>query len=71
MNWCISQKIKKYEMGPTGYEPKRRMGFHFIRLYFYIKMRPRFLNACFHLVCPLYKPENFNPVFTFEEMKNI
>ncbi|TAM36681.1 GNAT family N-acetyltransferase, partial [bacterium] len=39
INWCIKNKIKKYEMGATGYEPKRRLGFNFIPLYIYVKHR--------------------------------
>ena len=35
LNWCIKNNIKRYEMGITGYEPKRRLGFTF-RLYIFM-----------------------------------
>ncbi|MDO8661883.1 MAG: GNAT family N-acetyltransferase [Candidatus Omnitrophota bacterium] len=63
MKWCIAHGMKKYEMGVTSYESKRRLGFDFIRLYFYIKHRNKFIN---YLVAPLsrlMKPESFDPVF--------
>jgi predicted N-acyltransferase len=68
LKWCITHGIKKYEMGQTVYEAKRRLGFSFIRLYFYMKHRNPFLNPLFCIVSPLFKPENFDPVF--KEMKN-
>ncbi len=63
MKWCIAHGIKKYEMGVTTYEPKRRLGFNFIRLYFYMKHRNRLLNPFFRVFSPFMKPENFDPVF--------
>jgi predicted N-acyltransferase len=63
MKWCIERGIKKYEMGATGYEAKRRLGFNFIRLYFYMKHRNRLLNPFFNIVSCFMKPENFDPVF--------
>ncbi len=63
MNWCIGQGIKKYEMGVTTYEPKRRLGFNFVRFYFYIKHRNRFLNRFLWLISHFMKPANFDPVF--------
>lgn len=63
MNWCISNKIKKYEMGVTGYEPKRRLNFEFIRLYYYMKHRNRIFNIFFGFFSNLFKPSNFDPVF--------
>ncbi len=47
LNWCIENKIKKYEFGPTGYESKRRLGFRLVPLYNYVKHRNRFLNPVF------------------------
>ena len=49
VNWCIENKIKRYEMGPTGYEPKRRLGFNFIPLYIYVKHRNALLNPIFKI----------------------
>ena len=63
MNWCIENKIKKYEMGATGYEPKRRLGFNLIPLYIYAKHRSRFLNPVFKVLCRVLQPTNFQPVF--------
>lgn len=63
LNWCIKNKIKKYEMGPTSYEPKRRLGFNFIRLYIYAKHRNKLINPILKLFSHLLKPENFDPVF--------
>jgi hypothetical protein len=63
MQWCIDRGIKKYEMGVTGYEAKRRLGFDFIRLYFYIKHLNPFLNPFVKVIKPLLEPKNFDPVF--------
>ena len=63
MNWCIENKIKKYEMGATGYEPKRRLGFNFILLYIYVKHRNKFLNPIFKVFCRILQPTNFQPIF--------
>lgn len=63
LEWCIENGIKRYEMGVTAYEVKRRMGFRFMRLFVYAKCRNRWLNPLFHLLCRSLKPENFDPVF--------
>ena len=60
MNWCIGNKVERYEFGPTGYESKRRLGFDFIPLYNYVRLRNRLLNPLFkvfsrRLVQKLYK----------------
>ena len=61
MNWCFQHKIKKYEMGQTSYEPKRRLGFDFVPLYIYAKMRVRLLRPAFKILCMFLKFENFDP----------
>jgi predicted N-acyltransferase len=61
LNWCIKNGIKKYEMGITGYEPKRRLGFDFVPLYIYAKLRNRVLRPAFNLICQFLKFENFDP----------
>lgn len=61
LNWCIKHKIKEYEMGITGYEPKRRLGFDFVPLYLYAKLRNRLLRPVFNLLCQLLKFEHFDP----------
>lgn len=61
MNWCIKNKIKTYEMGITGYEPKRRLGFEFVPLYIYAKLRNRWMRPIFRLICQFLKFENFDP----------
>lgn len=61
MNWCIKNKIKRYEMGITGYEPKRRLGFDFVPLYLYVKLRSRMLRPAFKFICQFLKFENFDP----------
>ena len=63
MNWCIENKMKKYEMGATSYEPKRRLGFNFILLYIYAKHRNKFFNPIFKIICRIVQPTNFQPVF--------
>ncbi|MFH1199413.1 MAG: GNAT family N-acetyltransferase [Candidatus Omnitrophota bacterium] len=68
MNWCIGQGIKKYEMGPTGYEAKKKLGFSFIRLYFYIKHRNPVMNFIFKALGPVLSPKNFEPIF--KKLKN-
>jgi predicted N-acyltransferase len=56
LTWCIENNIKKYEMGTTSYEPKRRLGFNFIPLYIYAKHRNKFYNPLFKIICQLFKP---------------
>ena len=63
MKWCIQQKIPVYEMGNTGYEAKRRLGFEYIRLFVYAKHRCKWVNPFFHLLCRCLKPENFDKTF--------
>lgn len=70
MNWCIKNGIKKYEMGNTNYEPKRRLGFNFIQLYVYAKHRSRWLNPFFKFLCEFLKPERFEKVFEDMKVKN-
>ena len=61
LQWCIKHKIKKYEMGPSGYEAKRRLGFDFIPMYLYVKLRNGMLRPAFNLICQFLKFENFDP----------
>ena len=63
MKWCILNKIPVYEMGNTGYEAKRRLGFKYIRLFVYAKHRNEVVNPFFHLLCRCLKPENFDTTF--------
>lgn len=63
MRWCLSNGIKTYEMGPTTYEPKRRLGFNLIWLFLYVKHRNKFFNPVFRLICQMIKPSNFDPIF--------
>lgn len=61
LNWCIKHGITKYEMGTTGYEPKRRLKFGFVPLYIYARLRNRMLRPIFNLICQFLKFENFDP----------
>ena len=61
LNYCIKHRIKRYEMGTTGYEPKRRLGFDFVPLYLYVKLRNRMLRPVFNLICQFLKFDNFDP----------
>lgn len=61
MNWCVKHGIKKYEMGTTGYEPKKRLGLDFVPLYLYARLRNRALRPIFNLICQFLKFENFDP----------
>ncbi|MDD5431668.1 MAG: GNAT family N-acetyltransferase [Candidatus Omnitrophica bacterium] len=63
LNWCIQNKIKKYEMGVTSYEPKRRLGFKLFPLYIYVKHRNKFFNPIFRAFSRLLQPANFHPIF--------
>lgn len=63
MQWCIDRGIRKYEMGVTGYEAKRRLGFDFIQLYFYIKHLNPLINPFVKVLKPLLEPKRFDPVF--------
>ena len=63
LNWCLKNGMRKYEMGATSYEPKRRLGFSFVRYYFYMRHRNAILNLFFGLCSEFLKPERFDPVF--------
>lgn len=63
LKWCMAHGVKRYEMGQTSYEPKRRLGFKFLRYYLYVKHRNKLLNLLLIPVIHLMKPENFDPVF--------
>ena len=54
------EKYGGLEMGITGYEPKRRLGFEFVPLYIYAKLRNRMLRPVFSLMCQFLKFENFD-----------
>ncbi len=69
MNWCIKHGIKRYEMGIMGYEPKRRLGFEFIPLYIYAKLRNRMARPLFKAVCQFLKFENFDPALKSAKKK--
>lgn len=61
LNWCIANKIKKYAMGITGYEPKRRLGFEFIPLHLYVRLQNRMFRPVFNFICQFLKFEHFDP----------
>lgn len=61
MKWCIEKGIKRYEIGISGYEPKRRLGFDFTPLHIYAKHRNRAVNPVFKLLTGFLKFENFDP----------
>ncbi len=65
MKWCIENKVPVYEMGNTGYEAKRRLGFGFIRLFVYAKHLNKFINPFFHLLCRCLRPQNFDATFKY------
>lgn len=65
MKWCIENRVPVYEMGSTGYEAKRRLGFGFIRLFVYTKHLNKFINPFFHLLCRCLRPENFDATFKY------
>lgn len=69
MKWCIENKVPVYEMGSTGYEAKRRLGFGFIRLFVYAKHLNKFINPFFHLLCRCLRPENFDATFKYVREK--
>lgn len=60
-NWCLDHGIKTYEMGSTGYEPKRRLNFKFMSVYLYVKIRYKILHPLLHVLCACLKFENFDP----------
>jgi predicted N-acyltransferase len=61
MNWCVAHGIKTYEMGTTGYEPKRRLNFNFVPVYLYVKIRYTIFRPVLKCLCALLKFENFDP----------
>ena len=60
LNWCINNNIKRYDLGYTGYETKRRLGFEIVPLYLYVKLQNRSLRPIFNLLCQFLKFENFD-----------
>jgi predicted N-acyltransferase len=71
LNWCIQNGIETYEMGISGYEPKKRLKFDFIPLYVYVKHRTKWLNPLFGILCRALKPENFDSVLREAKKKRI
>jgi len=63
VKWCIKNKIKKYDMGYTAYAPKRRLGFNLVPLYIYAKHRNKLINPIFRIICYIFQPANFDPIF--------
>jgi len=61
MNWCLANGIKTYEMGTTGYEPKRRLNFKFVPVYLYVKSRYKIFSPILKCLCAFLKFENFDP----------
>ena len=57
INWCIKHGIKKYDMGFTGYETKKRLDFDLVPLYIYVKLRNRALGPVYNLICKFIKEE--------------
>ncbi len=62
MNWCIQNGIRKYEMGCTNYDPKKRLGFRFIPLDVYAKHRNRWINSLLKVFCGFLEPKRFDPI---------
>jgi predicted N-acyltransferase len=60
LKWCLQHKIKTYEMGISGYEPKRRIGFGFVPLSLHVKLRNPILRPLFNYICQFLKFENFD-----------
>jgi len=71
MEWCIKHGIKKYEMGVTTYEPKRRLGFNFVRFFFYIKHRNKFINYFSGMISYFIGPVKFDPIFKIMEKRKL
>jgi predicted N-acyltransferase len=61
MNWCIEHGIKRYDMGVTSYEPKKRLGFRPVPLYIYAVCRNRWFRPIFNILCRILAFENFDP----------
>ncbi|MBF0511470.1 MAG: GNAT family N-acetyltransferase [Candidatus Omnitrophica bacterium] len=61
LDWGISQGLQVYEMGTTGYEPKRRLKFDLVPVYLYVKIRYKILRPFFKILCSMLKFENFDP----------
>ncbi|MCX5709314.1 MAG: GNAT family N-acetyltransferase [Candidatus Omnitrophica bacterium] len=55
LNWCIKHGIKKYDMGFTGYDTKKRLNFDLIPLCIYVKLRNRALRPVYNLICKFIK----------------
>ncbi len=61
LQWCLERGVKKYMMGCTGYEPKRRLGFAFVPLSLYVHFRFKPIRPLFKLLVGFLKFENFDP----------
>lgn len=61
LDWCLKHRIKTYEMGATGYEPKRRLNFKFVPVYLYVKSRYKIFTPVLKCLCAILKFENFDP----------
>jgi predicted N-acyltransferase len=61
LEWCVSNGIKKYDIGYTGYEAKKRLGFRPKSLFIYFKLSNRFIRPVFNRFSGFLKFENFDP----------
>ena len=62
INWCLKNGIKRYDVGVTGYEPKKRLGFDFLPLDLYVKHLNPAMRPLFRAMCSFLKFENSDPV---------
>ncbi len=70
LNWCLKRGIRKYDMGYTSYEPKRRLGFGLLPLNLYIKHRGPVANRFVKFFCRWLRFDKFDPALRQMKEKN-
>jgi len=70
LNWCLQNKIKKWDAGMMSYEPKKRLGFKAGLFFAYVRHRNRLLHPLFEKVCRFLNPSNFDKALKGIQQEN-
>lgn len=71
INWMLANGVKRCDMGVTGYEPKKRLGFDFVPLYIYAKHRNRLFRPFFNAMCGRLDFKHYGDPIIREIIKDI
>lgn len=71
LNWCIENKIKKFDTGMMSYEPKKRLGFKADPFSAYVRHRNSLIHPIFKKICPFLEPGNFDQALREIELESV